>query len=133
MAYKSLVCLVALFSVCAAQFVRLDPSRAVPLHYNIETTIDINKREFISDGTILINLLQDANEIRFFTGVLQTEWFASRLEPEDGRMIRPTGTTIQTGGGYTSLIFEEEFKGGLNYTLHFYQMKGSFGRGLVSK
>lgn len=131
MSYKSLVCLVTLLSLCVGQVVRLDPSELIPLHYNIETTIDLNVNKFISHGSILIHLLKDVNEIKFFASGLRVAWFSSVLEDEDGETFRPIGNTIGIDGSYTGLVFDEQFEGGSNYTLHFLNVEGDYGRGFV--
>lgn len=131
MSYRSLVYFATLLTLCVCQSVRLDPSRAVPLHYNIETTLTINSQKFSSNGSIVIHLLEDANEIQFFAGALKSQWFDSVLEDEDGVIFTPKELHIELDEGYTSLIFDKEFKSGFNYTLHFYNVEGKYGRGLV--
>lgn len=130
MSVKLLIYLGALISVALAQH-RLDTSLALPLHYNIETTIDVISRSFSSDGSIVIRLLQDTNKISFFANGLSNSWFPCTIENEDGEKYEASSFTIAVGSDHRTLEFKEELKAGFNYTLHFSNVRGQFGNGLV--
>lgn len=130
MSFKSLLCFGALISVALAQN-RLDASNALPLHYTIETTVDVLSRKFSSEGSIVIHLLKDTSAISFFANGLVSSWLPSSLENEDGETFEAILFVRGGGSDHRTLVFKEEFKGGFNYTLHFPTVEGTFGNGLV--
>lgn len=112
-----------------AQRVRLDAAVAVPLHYNIETTIDSANKKFTSQGSIEINLLVDSNEIPFLVNGLKSDWDKAFLTTENGQTLKPKRFIKEAGGHYMALFFEEAVKGGAKYTIHFSGVEGQLALG----
>lgn len=130
MSWKSLVLLVTvLTSPSIASRVRLN-STTVPLHYDIELTIEENS--FTVQESVLITVLEDTQEIEInANGFNSTTWLtSSRLTSADGREVLPYESE-EIEEGFLLLRFEDVIIGGFNYTLSFTDVEGSFGAGLV--
>lgn len=115
--------------------IRLPNNQSIPLHYNVELTIDVAAKRFFIEESILIQITADTTtEIAINSNRLNGAWLQSRLVgEEDGRVYSPIEavTVYDSISEVLYLRFGEEIIGGFNYTLHLAGIEDSFGRGLV--
>lgn len=116
----------------AQDYHRLKNSVVVPLHYDLQlSVIDISNKKFTADGSILFSVLEDTNKLELFKAGLLTTWMTSRLVMEDGPTVNPEGTIDRLDSDYFALEFKDNLLAGLNYTIHFSGVSGSFGGSIV--
>lgn len=128
-----LVLLCVFFAASLAEDrLRLNSSIALPLHYNVELTIDIDSKSFSVDESILITILEDTQVIEINSFDLQVDWVAnSKVISEDGEEFHPVSWTEETERNCISLVFPEVIQGKANYTLYVAKAEGAFGGGLL--
>lgn len=130
MAFKSVLLFVGLFvTVLAQSHVRLS-DETIPLHYDVELTIEVSAKRFSVLTSISISVIKETTEIKVNTNSLipSTSWLASsRLISENGQVIQITSSIEDNDR--LRLGFQNVIPSG-NYVLGF-DVKGSFGEGLV--
>lgn len=130
MAFKSVLLFVGLFvTVLAQSHVRLG-NETIPLHYDVELTIDVSAKQFSVLTSISISVMEETTEITVNTNSLvpTTTWLASsHLISENGQVIQITSSIEDNDR--LRLGFQNVIPSG-NYVLGF-DVKGSFGEGLV--
>lgn len=122
-------------SVLLAQnTVRLDPTLITPHHYDVELTIDVDTKSFFVEETVLITVLQDTQELQINSDRLDGAWLKTRLVAVIGsKEFLPNFayTRYDNSGEILFLMFDEVIPGNANYTMHFTEVKGQFGLGLI--
>lgn len=130
MAFKSVLLFVGLLATVLAQSqIRLG-NGTIPLHYDVELTIDVSAKRFSVLTSISISVLEETTEITVNTNSLvpTTSWLASsRLISENGQVIQITSEIEENDRlrmGFLNVIPDG------NYVLEF-EVEGFFGEGLV--
>lgn len=122
------------FSGCLARNnVRLFNNISVPLHYNVELTIDVDAKKFFISESIAIFVVQDTNEIQINSNRLHHPSLEVRVVGEDERVFVPE-EVVNEYDQYSEIMnlrFNEDIPGGFNYTLHLAEIEDDFGRGLI--
>lgn len=132
MSNKLFLIFAALLSVAAGQLIRVNSSIALPLHYDVELTVDSNAKTFTSTVAILIAVLEDTNHFELFQSGLIHGWLSgTRAISEDGEESIPNAVSFIVGTDHFSVHFDTVFQAGHNYTLQFTDVRGAFGGGLV--
>lgn len=114
---------------------RLD-KLAVPSHYDVQLTIDVETKTFFVDETIEFTLLEDSNEISLNVYNLEGGGWLSNtiLRPIDQDVeYQPLVSETHISGVQQSVVltFALILPGNTNYTLQLTNVRGSFGSGLV--
>lgn len=110
---------------------QLTTNLTIPLHYDVELTIDVASRSFTAEESILITVPKDTNEIEIHSNELEVSWQSTRLVSEDGKEYKATEWADIPSISIIFLLFDETIPGGENYTLYITGIKGIFGAGLV--
>lgn len=117
----------------AQNTVRLDNTLITPLHYDVELTIDVDSKTFAVEETVLITVLQDTQKLLINSNRLQTSWLKKLVAVSDSREFVP----YHSYGVYDAVseiyysFFNEVIPGNENYTMHFSEVEGHFGLGLI--
>lgn len=127
----SVVCLLS--AVCALDYgYRLDNNITVPLHYNVELTVDIEGRKFFGKESIQISVLEDTEFIQLNSFGQTVHWDKTRIvREEDGVEQKMTGFMVDIEWQRYSLLFEIPLKGGSTYVLYIDYFEAAFGHGLL--
>lgn len=127
-------CVIFANSVAADDRLRLNSSISLPLHYNVELTIDIDGKSYSVDESILITILEDTQVIEINSFDLEVDWVANSKvisAEEGGQEFYPVAWTEEKDRNCITLEFGEVIPGGANYTLYIAVAKGAFGGGLL--
>lgn len=133
MSFKQLVLILAIFATASCERRLQLNSTIVPVHYDVELTIDVSTQRYFVQESILISVLEDTDVIEINqNGLTTNSWLTSaRLVSEDGEEFPYIDVTEDSFRESISLIFTDTIPGDANYTLYFTDIEGSFDGGLV--
>lgn len=135
MCFKFLFVLLVFFasSAFSQNPARLPNHITIPLHYDVELTLDVTAKKFFVEESIQITVREDTTEIRLNSKDLEGAWMKSRLVTSDGKVIVPTEAVTEstTSSDLLFLRFEEPILGDSKYTLHLTEIEGTFGKGII--
>lgn len=134
MSRKVILFLLVTLLLIGAASARLDRT-AIPYHYDVELTINLDTRKFYVEETIEFTLLEDTNRLTMNVFNLESSWVNSVLKPVDEEDVQysPFTSAVHLSDRDQLLIlqFMVELPGNTNYTLKFDRITGSFGSGFV--
>lgn len=128
---RVLVLLAVATGVLGSVELRLNSSISLPIHYDVQLTIDVVRRSFSAEQSILITVLEDTQVIEINANELDVPWMNSRLTSAAGRIFQPISWDVDEETNIVSLQFTEVIPGEPNYTLQMNGVRGIFGTGLV--
>lgn len=133
MSFKQLVLIFAIFATASCTRRLQLNSTIVPVHYDVELTIDVSTQRYFVQESILISVLEDTDVIEINqNGLTTNSWLTSaRLVSEDGEEFPYIDVNEDSFRESISLIFFDTIPGDANYTLYFTDIEGSFDGGLV--
>lgn len=105
---------------------------SVPLHYDVELTIDVDAKSFVLREWIKFHHLQDFHRFDFNWMGPEVDWLNSSYVVSDtGKVFRPNRWLFTDERNAISLRFEETLPGNANYTVFMENVTGLFGSGLL--